>query len=322
MDSVLEHEIVNKATALLSILSKKDALSIFLLAKDGLKAETDTPQQIGLTRKQYYTRLKQLVDAGLIDKSGDTYLHTTLGTFVHQRHLLELLEQIRNIKQMKMIDTLKRTSQFSEDEIANFVGKIAGIAPATKVSPKVEVIWSYEDMVSTIIERTEFCKNEILLATRFLNEIIINNVLRKAKSGVNVKVLADVSLVKQYVDAENKSLALIDKNTTERVNVVGNPWYPGNVSRRLAKIPFCMIILDGKEVGIELIDWNEPQKFNGVVFIKDENTCGALIDFYQKLWNGASEDIAKVLESSESSEVAKVVGTKFMEKIQSENKTT
>ncbi len=322
MDSALEHEIVNKATGLLSILSKKDALSIFLLAKDGLKAETDTPQKIGLTRKQYYTRLKQLVDAGLIDKSGDIYLHTTLGTFVHQKHILELLEHMKNVKQMKMIDTLKRTRQFSEDEIANFVGKLTGSSPATKVSPKVEVIWSYEDMVSAIIERTEFCKNEILLATRFLNEIIINNILRKAKSGVNVKVLADVSLVKQYVDAENKGLALIDKNTTERVNVVGNPWYPGNVSRRLGKVPFCMVILDGKEVGIELINWNEPQKFNGVVFIKDENTCRALIDFYQKLWNCASEDIAKVLESSESSEVARVVGTKFMEKIQSENKTT
>jgi len=123
MNTVLEHELVNRTTDLLSILSKKDALTIFLLAKDGLKAQTDTPQKIGLTRKQYYTRLKQLVDCGLIDKYGDTYQHTTLGAIIHQEHVLQLLEHVRNVKQMKMVDALKRTRQFSEDDIAKFVDK-------------------------------------------------------------------------------------------------------------------------------------------------------------------------------------------------------
>lgn len=317
MSTVIEHELVNKTTNLLSILSKKDALAIFLLAKDGLKAETDTPQKIGLTRKQYYTRLRQLVDSGLIDKSTDMYMHTTLGTFVYQQQLLGLLEHVRNVKQMKMVDTLKRTKQFSEEEIVKFVGKLTGSSTTVTTSPKIEIVWTYEDMVSAIVERAEFCKSEILLATRFMNEIIINNILRKAKSGVNVKVLADVSLVNQYVDMENKRLALIDKHTEERLNVVGNPWYPGSVSRRLTKVPFCFIMLDGKEVGMELINWNNPGKFNAVIFIKEENTCRTLTDFYQKLWNGASEDIGKVIQSTVDSGVARIVGTKFTEKMQS-----
>jgi len=37
-------------------------------------------------------------------------------------------------------------------------------------------------MVSAIVERVEFCNNEILLAGRYLDEIIINSVLRKANS--------------------------------------------------------------------------------------------------------------------------------------------
>jgi hypothetical protein len=315
MDAVLEQKSVNQITSLLSILSKKDAFSIFLLAKDGLKGETDTPQRIGLTRKQYYTRLKQLVDTGLIDKNGDTYYHTSLGSLFFQRHLVELLDYLKNEKQMKMVDMLKQTKQFSENDIASFVGKVCGKALSTSVSLKIEIAWSYEDMVSAIIERTEFCKNEILLATRFLNEVIINNILRKAKSGVNVKVLADVSLVKQYIELENRQLAMIDKNTVERLNVVGNPWYPGNVSRRLAKIPFCMIMIDGKEVGVELVDWNDPAKFNGVLFIKDENSCASMMDFYNRLWNNASEDLTKVLENVDGN-VAHVVGSKFMEKMQ------
>ena len=70
-------------------------------------------------------------------------------------------------------------------------------------------------MVSTIVERIEFCKSEILLASRFTNEVIINNILRKARAGVNVKVLAEKSLVEQFFSEQNKYL-IDDKNNVER----------------------------------------------------------------------------------------------------------
>ncbi|MGB8022998.1 MAG: hypothetical protein WCF06_01620 [Nitrososphaeraceae archaeon] len=83
-----------------------------------------------------------------------------------------------------------------------------------------------------------------------------------------------------------------DKNSTERSNVVTNPWYQNNnnknINRRISRIPYSIIVLDGEEVGVELIDWNEPKKFHGVVFIKDENTCKIIRDFYYIIWDGAS----------------------------------
>src|SRR5919198_2829315 len=139
---------------------------------------------------------------------------------------------------MKMVDTLKHTKQFSEDEIGNFVSKITGasINTGTSTNPsstRVESVWAYQDMVSAIVERVQFCTSEILLASRYLNEIIINSILRKANSSrINVKVLTDSTLVKQYFEVEDRILNLKfedDKNTTERINVVSNPWYPGRV---------------------------------------------------------------------------------------------
>ena len=56
-----------------------------------------------------------------------------------------------------------------------------------------------------------------------------------------------------------------DKNTLERSPVVGNPWYPGNIDRRATDLPFSMIVVDRKEVGIELIHANDPKTFNGVI---------------------------------------------------------
>ncbi|MDE1870419.1 MAG: hypothetical protein KGH71_05585, partial [Candidatus Micrarchaeota archaeon] len=54
-----------------TILSKKDALTVFLKVAGGLKSDLDTPGNIGLTKKQYYTRLKRLVDLGLAQKNGE-----------------------------------------------------------------------------------------------------------------------------------------------------------------------------------------------------------------------------------------------------------
>jgi hypothetical protein len=298
-----DSDLVKNSAKIFSILSKIDNLNIFISAdsnnNNGLKAKSSTIQELRLSRKVYYTRLKQLIDAGLIEKSDGIYKHTTLGNIIYENDILGLMERLRNTKQMKMVDTLKHTKQFSEEEIANFVNKIAGDGISTLTSmnassTKIEIALTYQDMVSAIIERVEFCKNEILLASRSLNEIIINNILRKANSGIKVKVLTDSSLVKQYFDLEGQNLKLKDgdKNTAEKINVVSNPWYPGKVNRRIAKIPFSMIILDDKEVGIEIVNWNEPKNFYGVVFIGgDKKTSKRMQDLYYKLWDNASSEL-------------------------------
>jgi predicted transcriptional regulator len=302
MDIVLEHELVNKASNLLAILSKKDALTIFLLAKDGLKAETNTPEKVGLTRKQYYTRLKQLVDTGLIDKSGDAYVHTTLGVLIHQNHLIGLLDHVRNVKQMKMIDALKRAGQFSENDISNFVGKISGKSLASSVVPHVQILTSYEDMVSVFIERIQFAKKEVFLATRFLNELIVNNILLKVKAGLNVKVVADSKLLKEYMSQSATKLQMLDKNFIERANVAMNPYYPtSEINRRVTDVPFSFVIFDQKEVGIELVNSHNPDQFSGALLIKDETVALELIKHYESLWK-ASESFADVINKHVGSE--------------------
>jgi hypothetical protein len=297
-DLLIDHELVKNSTKLLSILSKKDNFTIFLFASRGLKADSSTLQKLGLTRKRYYTRLRQLMEAGLINKSDGSYFHTTLGRIIYQKYLIGLMQEIANTKQMKMIDTLKRTKQFSEDDIIRFVSKITDSTNITKnmsSASKIEIAWTLEDMVSAIVERVEFCKNEILIATRSFNEIIINNILRKASSEImKVKVIADARLIKEYFQVEeHKTLDLNDdKNSTERTNVVTNPWCQNNnnnnINRRIYRVPYSIIVLDGEEVGVELIDWNEPKKLHGIVFIKDENTCKIIRDFYLKLWDSAA----------------------------------
>ena len=261
-------------------------------AKSGLKAEAPSPERNSLSKKVYYTSLKQLINSGLVEKSDGKYVHTTFGSIVYQSHIIRLIDQLRNQKQMVMIDTLKHSDQFSESDIESFVDKIIdGTNGLSEDAPsKIEIVLTYEDMVSAIVERTEFSKNEILLASRHFNEIIINNILRKAKSGINVKVVAEKMLVDQFFEQNIEHLQVNDKNAVERMNVVGNPWYPGNISRRLANVPFSMTLFDRREVAIELINANEPKSFHGAIFIRDEKSCKRMLEYYQKLWDSALND--------------------------------
>ena len=261
-------------------------------AKRGLMTEASSPERTSFSKKVYYTSLKQLIKSGLVEKFDGKYVHTTFGSIVYQAHIIGLIDQLRNQKQMVMIDTLKHSDQFSESDIETFVDKIIGETNnlSEDAHSKIEIVLTYEDMVSAIVERTEFSKNEILLASRHFNEIIINNILRKAKSGIDVKVVAEKTLVDQFFEQNNKHLQVNDKNSVERTNVVGNPWYPANVSRRLANVPFSMTLFDRNEVAIELINANEPKSFHGAIFIRDQKTCRRMLEYYQQLWDSGSTD--------------------------------
>jgi hypothetical protein len=283
---------------------------------EGLAAKSSAIKKLGLSRKVYYTRLKQLMNAGLIEKLDCAYKHTTLGKIVYQNHILSLMEHMKCAKQMKMIDMLMHTKQFSEGEVSNFVRKITGdhistIVDTNASSPKTEFVSTYHEMVSAIVRRVEFCKNEILLANRFLDETILNSLVCKADSSkINVKVLTDSSLIAQYFNVKGEDLRLkndVDnKNSTERINMVSSPCYLGKIDRRIYKIPFSIIILDHKEVGLEIVNWNDPRNFYGVIFVKgDQATLKAMQDVYYEMWDNASASFelnsleSKVISSSD-----------------------
>jgi predicted transcriptional regulator len=296
----------NFSLKVLSIISKTDNYKLFLTAKDGVRISFATLARMKLSRKRYYKALKQLREAGLIEKFKDVYLHTTFGRIVYQRNITELVEYGKYLNEMKVVDSIEGCNlKVTEDRLVSFFEKLIGIknnvaSPgiATTTRKKIEIVWTYEEMVSLLLKCVDLCKDEILIATRVSPEVIINRILQKCKLGVHVKVLADVDLVREYFKLHKigkVSSNSQDKNAAERINVIGNPWYPEkNVNRKICKIPFGMIIIDGKEVGVELVDQADPKKFNMGILVRDENTSGVMKEYYEKLWNDAYSDITKV----------------------------
>lgn len=290
---------LQKMTDILSLLSKDDALSIFVLAKDGIQSDLKTPSKLGLTKKQYYTRLKQLVDLGLLTKYGQAYIQTSLGQIIYQKHVVDLLISVKDVKQFEMIDVLKTTSKFSADEIENFMSKV-GLKPMEFYDSRgpATITWVYDDMVSKVLELMEFATKEILLISRFTNELIINRMVKKANTGVSVKVLADTNLVETFIENTKGKIQIADKNKKERINVVVNPYYPSPVDRRYTKVPFCVLVVDNKQVGIEVVDGYEPMRFKMAMFSADVGLAAQMKEFFNNLWKSASKDPPQIVTAA------------------------
>lgn len=282
----------------LSVLSKNDAFKIFTYAKDGLKSELDTPTKIGLTRKQYYTRLNQLVSLKLIAKDDDFYSHTSFGSMIYQNYVMPLLDRIKNIKEYEMVDALKKHPEFKPEEISGFLSKISENTRSSifvdKTVPKIRssITYTFNEMVTKVLEIIEYSQNEILLMSRFRNDHIINKLLQKANRGVKVRVLADINTVDTFFENESGVLTE-DENKNERITVVANPFYPSKVDRRYVETPFCLLLVDGTHVGMEIVDNYQPKKFLMTTFSIDPELANDLKKIFDELWKKSKDTLPK-----------------------------
>jgi hypothetical protein len=151
-------------------------------------------------------------------------------------------------------------------------------------------------MLSSLLQRIDLCKEEILIATRVSQEVAIKTIQQKSKEGTKVRVLADEDLIREYFKLQKTNALDLDsgdKNAVERTKVISNPWYPEekNIERKVCKVPFGVIIIDGKEVGIELIDQSDPHKFKACILLRDENIGDIMRKYYQKIWDNAYSDL-------------------------------
>jgi DNA-binding transcriptional ArsR family regulator len=300
-------QFLDKSADMFSIFSKRDDVLLFCMAKDGLKTHSSELHDEIPTKKRYYKALKQLKDAGLIEKaqgSRDTYFHTKFGSIIYQKMFVELTEITNNKQKIKIFDTLKQANTFSTADIQKFFDSAIGITTQRSedlLSFNSEIIWSHDKLILSMIEKVRNCKNEILLATRLYSEPVVNELILKSKVGVNVKILADAKLIEGYFKSQinyyensNEDYKIGKNNEKERLKVIGNPWYPNNegVQRKVMDIPFSLLVIDEMEVGIEIVNSNDAHNFFAAVFIRDKKLALDVKEFYMKLWKGASYEIS------------------------------
>ncbi|MFN4337359.1 MAG: hypothetical protein ACK4FV_07280 [Candidatus Nitrosocaldus sp.] len=278
----MQDDIIQETSRLLEILAKRDALTIFMGSIEGIDASTDTAARLAMSKKQYYTRLKQLIDAGLITKSRGKYVQTTMGKILYERCLQLIFEQVRNAKKLIMADILKNSGRFDMDEIYRLL--------QIKVeNGDARLITDYDALINILQEKMKDVKSQAWYATRYLNEHIISKAIELHRRSVDVRVLVDRTLVERYIaEYMGMSKQNANKYELERFKMLTDPFYPDKLDRKVSDIPFSFIILDGRYVGIELVNANNPTRFYAGVYIENEHIATQLKSLFEALYTSAS----------------------------------
>jgi hypothetical protein len=117
-------EFIQKTQAIICSLASKENLALFQMASAGVRYNFFLLEKSGISRKQYYRGLRILRDAGLIRKFNDRYMHTTLGKLIYHE-ILKIEKFTDHQNEMKMIDILKDSGQFSQNEMTSFLKKLS-----------------------------------------------------------------------------------------------------------------------------------------------------------------------------------------------------
>lgn len=289
---------VENLAEILSSLGKEDSLKIFHSAKDGIANSTEAIKKLQLTQKRYYTSLKRLLEAGLLQKRDNVYQHTTLGMMcfrlgevlaeaVDYNEQLNLIDKVRQSKSLSLEDKEEVIRAVSRSTLTSFADLLnGGIKP-------VGIVSKFEDITAGVRRLLEKAEKEVYLATRYTDASVTESILDCLARGIEMHLL----------DGDKKNLS--QKVQLIRL-VFSHPrmiklFYEIFRSPRVQtgytdNLPYSFIVVDGKYVGIEIPKPGTDEFFIGL-FFENRLLSTKLAEVYNQLARKAQEDPRKELSA-------------------------
>jgi len=276
---------------ILDALGNQDALSIFIYVDKGMSSSKLAIQELGLTQKRFYSRLKELIEVGLIEKNDGGYGYTTLGR-VFSKIGYSLLDILENKEQFELLERLRESSSLTSSEvnqITSVVSKgttdISGIFNMIFLSEKqgkVEVLPSYERLVEKIVEESQSAKKNIILASRYIDNKVIDSTMQAMKKGVYFQVL----MAKEHLeDKLNKLQLLLSPGLVfSMLEFFTDPKLEEYM--RDGNVPFSFCIIDGSRCFFELPSFGNND-FTIAFFVQDSEIGSKFTKMFTKLWETA-----------------------------------
>ena len=272
-----------------SALSSVDALNIFYAAEDGIESSTQTIKELNLTQKRYYTNLKRLIDAGLVERVNGRYIHTTFGKIVHK-----LIEALRNAVDQKekldLIDRILKVKNLSEDEAEEIISvllKDVNLIPdgyITDTLGPVRIIEDWERVVQEIIRAIYESKEKVLFACRYHDIRLVEACLATAQRNVKVRFLVDEEL-KVSRTAQILLRILFDDNSAGYFSGILES---SDFQMRYACIPYSFLVADEEYVMLE-VPIPTHKNFFFAFFFHNKRLSERLSMLFEDLWKKSSD---------------------------------
>ena len=261
------------------------------MAKEGIPCQySKLDENLQLSKAAFSRSTSKLKQCHLIEKNDNLYTQTILGGLIGQLCISNLLSYAESIDGLKWVDRLRRTKEYSDDQLEELVRRIVRVDKDYQFgASRLDFVWGYEQSLSKLIEIIRSARIEIFIATRIMHEKLVEATLDRLRAGVEVKVMVDKNLLRAYVKDTNIRMHETDLHLPERMKVVTDPWYPEKISRRMYNIPFGLVVIDGREAAVELIDQNNRPQMTGGLHVRDRDCCNSLANYFLKMWNQAAE---------------------------------
>lgn len=238
-----------KLASLIDILGDPTTLKILDQASPGFESKKETIKQLKMTPRKYFRSLRKLYDSGLIISFENKYKLSSLGEFMH-----------------KIIFNDTSTYLFEDQKLLETIKKVG-----TKI--EIRIINNYRDLTSLLSASIEKSNSEILLATRYIDMIVVQSIIFALQRNVKVNTITnekvDFSLFIKLVAGFLKN---IRPNALKLV--VGQDNY------RMDDVPFSFIIVDDEITIFEI-----PDKEFQLAFVStDKEVAKSLSHLFWETW--------------------------------------
>ena len=275
---------------LFSAAASVDAIKIFFAAKNGIKSSTQAINELDLTQKKYYTHLKRLIDAGLVERNDGAYRHTTLGkicfkltealiTATSQKDRLDLVDRLTKAKNITVEET---------EEIMRTILKDTNIVPGERISDilgPVRMADTWEKVVQDVTEYINQAEENVYFATQYLDTKVVEAIFGASNRGVKLNFLiSDKNQISSGMKILISSLFTNPKALKSLFSMLTSPV----LQVRTVDIPYTFIVVDRK---VAMVEVTKPftKAFSLAFFFHNEKLCERLIESFNILWDHGTE---------------------------------
>jgi sugar-specific transcriptional regulator TrmB len=213
-----------KLASIINVLGDPDTLRILDEAGAGFESGKATIRELNLTPRKYYRSLRKLNEMGLVASFENRYKLTSLGEFMHKLLL--------------------------NHASAYLLADQSLLKPLEKVGSKSElrVIDSYKDLISLLVTVIEKSKSEILLATRYVDMVVVQSIVFALQRDIKAKTITSESVdFSSFIKLLGSFMRNIRPDTLKFV-------LGGENNYRSGDVPLSFMIVDGEITVFEIPD--------------------------------------------------------------------
>ena len=276
---------------LFKVLSKPDALEIFLLAGNGIENSTYAIEELGFTSKRYYARLRELVDMGFIRKTGGVYRQTPFGSLIYSR-LLPAMERAYDARdRLGLIEEFKGTD--IEDDVRSLIEDELDL-PDFVVSNNIRILETYEDLAIEVVDLYDSAEKSIVLASNYFDVRVMEATLRAVERGVTNRLVVG----RRSLSSKMKNLKMMLSLTFAKTIVsFASEKVDLEEFLRFADIPYTFCVVDGH---LNIIEFSNYLNEDFIVALSiDDRVIGErLTKFFEMIWKvGEFNPALKIINS-------------------------